>query len=366
MTRLIYCYPSAFDDPAVRAYPGVARFSHVAKIYGYWVMPLDRTGTITTPIRNVSLFPMPKSRPFVKSYEDICNDRAIEILGNAEKLGISINVLYSGGIDSTCLLVSLLKHVTPEQKNNIIVLLSHESIAENPRFYDEHIKGKLRVESSVSFANFIGQNDMLLSAEHNDLVMGNASVGSMITRYGPTVLHQPYSRDLIADFFAASLGGDLGTANFYFDIFERLAKTAPVPIRTNFDFMWWYNFATKWQACFCYILFFTPPRNAHGVTKEYIETRFVSFYNTDEFQLWSMNNLDKRIKDTWKSYKWIMKDIIYDYTKDAEYRDNKTKVRSLPIVLKQQHMHHRFLDENMRFSDDLVPEAYVEPTNDFA
>ena len=365
MTRLIYCYPSVFNDPAVRTHPGVVRFSLATKLYGYWVMPLDRTGVITTPIRNISLFPMPKFRSFSKSYEDICNDRAVQILGNAEKLGIGINVLYSGGIDSTCLLVSLLKQATPEQKKRITVLLSHESIAENPRFYDEHIKGRLRMESSVSFANYIGQNDMLLSAEHNDLVMGNASVSSMITQYGPAVVHQPYSRSMLVDFFGGMLGGDAETANFYFDLFERLAKTAPMPIRTNFDFVWWYNFATKWQACFSYILFFTPVRNAPNVTKEYIDTRFISFYNTDEFQLWSMNNLDKRIRDTWKSYKWVLKDIIYDYTKDAEYRDNKTKVRSLPIVLKQQDMPHRFLDEHMRFSNNLASETYLEPANDF-
>jgi len=59
-----------------------------------------------------------------------------------------------------------------------------------------------------------------------------------------------------------------------------------------------------------------------------------------------------------------MKDIIYNYNKDAEYRDNKTKVRSLPIVLKQLH-HQQFLDENMRFVEHLDPEEYLERKNDF-
>src|SRR3954462_7436394 len=148
MTRLIYCLPSVFDEPPTQRTPGIARFLHATTLYGgRWAVPIDRTGTITTPIRNVPLFPIPEFRTFTKSYEEVCDGRAREILQNADTPGIRIYVLYSGGIDSTCLLISLLKQATPEQKKNIVVLMSHESIAENPRFYEEHIRGKLKVES---------------------------------------------------------------------------------------------------------------------------------------------------------------------------------------------------------------------------
>jgi len=164
-------------------------------------------------------------------------------------------------------------------------------------------------------------------------------------------------------FFEGTLE-DHDAAVFYFELFDRLNKTAPIEIRSNFDFMWWYNFATKWQACFCYMLFYTLPSNIGNITKEYLDTRFISFYNTDEFQLWSMNNLDKRIKDTWKSYKWVAKEIIYDFTKDADYRDHKTKKGSL-LPLLGYNTPQRFIDENMRFHTDFPLESYLEPENDF-
>jgi hypothetical protein len=365
MTRLVYCLPSVFADAAVRARPGIARFAHIFQLYGKWVIPVDRTGSVKTPVRDVSLFPVPGYRVFSKSYEELCDDRAREILGNAEKLGVRIYVMYSGGIDSTCVLVSLLKHATAQQKKNLVVLLSHESISENPRFYDEHIRGKLRVESSITFANLLGGTDMLLSAEHNDMVMGSDKAGQMMTRYGPAAIHQRYSRDLMTDFFAASLNGEAEPARFYVDLFERIRDAAPVPIDTNFDFLWWVNFAIKWQACYAYIAMLTPLKNTHRVTQDYLDTRFVSFFNTEEFQLWSMNNPDKRIKDTWASYKWIAKQLIYDYTKDAEYRDNKLKKGSL-ITLTNRLYTNNFLDENLRFSNALDPEAYLETQNDFA
>jgi hypothetical protein len=366
MTRLVYCLPSVFSDPEAKRNPGFERFLHAIALYGgKWAFPIDRTGTVTIPIRSVSLFQIPEFRSFTKSYEEVCDDRAREILSSAEKLGVRIYVLYSGGIDSTCLLVSLLKQATPQQKKNIVVLLSHESISENPRFYDEHIRGKLRVDSSIMFVNLLGGDDMLLSAELNDQILGSDVVAQLIVQYGPSAVHRSYDRGQLIALFAATLNGDTAAAGFCVDLFERIRAAAPVPVDTNFEFLWWVNFTTKWQACLAYVLLFTPPRKACAVTKDYLDTRFVSFYNTDEFQLWSMNNLDKRIKDTWASYKWIAKQVIYDYTKDAEYRDHKTKVRSRPVILRQQSIYNRFLDENMRFSNDLAPEAYLEPRNDF-
>ena len=365
MTRLIYCLPSVFSEPSAQENPGIARFLHATTLYGgQWAVPIDRTGTITTPVRNVSLFPIPEFRTFTKSYEEVCDDRAREILANAEKLGVRIHVMYSGGIDSTCLLVSLLKQATPQQKKNIVVLLSQESIAEYPRFYEEHIRGKLKVDSSIRFADLLGGTDMLLSAEHNDMVMGSDKVGEIMARYGPAAIHRRYSRDLMTEFLGASLNGDTEAANLYVDLFERIRDVAPVPIDTNFEFLWWVNFAIKWQACYAYIAMLTPRKNTHLFTKDYLDTRFVSFFNTEEFQLWSMNNLDKRMKDTWASYKWVAKQVIYDYTKDAEYRDNKLKNGSL-IWLTNRLYTNNFLDEDLRFSNDLAPETYLQTKNDF-
>ena len=367
MTRLIYCVTSVFSEPSARDIPGIERFLHAVTLYGgKWAFPIDRTGTVTTPIRSFSRYPIPEFKTFTRSYEDVCNARAREILESAEKLEVTIYALYSGGIDSTCLLVSLLKQATPRQRKNIVVLLSHESINENPRFYEDHIRGKLRVESSIMFVNLLGGNDILLSAELNDQLLGSDLVAQLIARYGSAAVHQPYDRGRLLAIFAESLSGDAETAGFYLDLFERIRDVAPVPIDTNFEFLWWVNFTTKWQACLAYVLLFTPPQKALTVAKDYLDTRFISFYNTDEFQLWSMNNPDKKIRDSWASYKWISKDVIYDYTKDAEYRDNKTKVRSRQVVLRQQYLHNKFLDENMCLSNDLAPEACFEPKNDFA
>jgi hypothetical protein len=157
---------------------------------------------------------------------------------------------------------------------------------------------------------------------------------------------------------------DATLANSQLDLLERICDVAPVPIITNIDFTWWYKFVLSWQSMRTRKLTMVSSRNRKLVTPVWIDSMFHQFYMTDEFQLWSMNNMDKRVKDTWESFKWPSKEIIYNFTKDADYRDHKTKWPSLGSVFTQRHTFN-FIDEDWRLFDDLDAAEYYEPANDF-
>ncbi|QQG38135.1 MAG: hypothetical protein HYS26_01100 [Candidatus Kaiserbacteria bacterium] len=362
--RLLYYRPRKVLRADPDRFPGFTKFSRFFDIYGPGVVIVDRTATIRMPIKLKALAPLPAFEGFTKTYEEICDARAREILSKADVADVDVCVSWSGGIDSTLVLISLLKMGSNEQKRRIVVLLSEESITENPRFWEEHIHGKLRVDSSVLFSHRLGTKDVLLDGEHNDQLFGSDVVGKLIHQLGDEHLHKPYSRDLFSDFFGRSLG-DQATTDFYLDLFERLKAAAPLSIETNFLYLWWINFALKWQAVHLRRLLHTAPRNIRNIDQRYIDTKYVHFFGTDDFQRWSMANPDKRIKDTWNTYKWPAKDIIYDYTKDREYRDSKIKRGSLKALFLQQHS-YSFIDEKLGFHDDLSPETYYEPHNDFS
>ncbi len=364
MKRLIYCLPSIFQDPELQAYPGIEKFRGIFTMYGDWVIPADRTDTVTMPIHIKAVCPIPTFQTFTKSYEELCDERALEVLNSSEKIGAPIYIMYSGGIDSTCVVVSMLKNATEAQRKKLTILLSPQSISENPRFYDEHLKGKVRIESSMLFADRLGTNDILLTGEHNDMILGSEKIGKLMVKYGADSIYKPYNREMMIDFYAGMVDGNTALSTFYIDMFERIATKAPMPLTSNMDFLWWINFAIKWQSCYAYILLLTPQKNAHLINDAYLDSRFISFYNTDGFQLWSMNNLDKRIKDTWKSYKWVPKEIIYKYNKDAEYRDHKMKRGSL-TPLTWRLFHNKFVDDEWKFYEHLDPNEYMNPTNDF-
>lgn len=363
MTKILYYNPNIAAHATTHHRPGMERFSKFFRIFNPSVVFIDRTNTIKIPIKTTSLFPMPALRPQKKTYEDICNERAIELLARADKLGVRLYTMWSGGIDSTLLLISFLKNATPAQRDNITVLLTEESIAEYPEFYRDHIYGKLAMDSSGLFPTLLGGKNLLVGGEHNDQLFGSDMVAHLILKFGPGIINTPYNRDNFFVFFNEKLN-DAETTNFYLDIFERLRAAAPIEIRTHFDFLWWINFSVKWQSVFMRMLAYTPARNAPKVTREYINERYVHFYGTEDFQLWSMNNMDKKIKDTWETYKWTAKDVIFDYTKDVEYRDHKTKRGSLYFLLVQQDSFH-FIDETMHFSKELPLEEYYNADNDF-
>ncbi len=354
-THLLYFDPSAVGDDI--NLPGMMRFFQSP--YSF----IDRTGTVTPPIRMKLLFPMPTLRPMKKSFEEICDARAYELLARADSLGSTLYVLYSGGIDSTLVLISLLKSANKKQKENIVVLLSDDSIIENPLFYQESIHGKLRVESSGIFNQLLGSPNMLIGGEHNDQLFGSDKMGKLILKFGHSIINKPYSRDTFFELFNEHIE-DNNVTNFYLDLFERMKDTAPVEIVTNQDYLWWLNFSLKWQTVFMRILPRISPRNISCIDSQYLGTRYDHFFSTEDFQLWSMNNMDKKIKDKWNTYKWVCKDIIYDYTKDADYRDNKIKRGSLYSVLMQQDSYN-FIDESMKFSKELDLNKYYEPNNDF-
>jgi hypothetical protein len=362
MKQLLYFNPYAISSPEGRT-SDIEKFSAFSKIFKSRITLVDRTGTVSTPVRTKSLFPIPTFRPMSKTFEEICNERGTELLQRAERLGIPLYTFWSGGIDSTLVLISLLKNATPEQKKNMVVLMSGESIAENPNFYRDHIYGQVRRDSSVTFFYLLGGDCLIVNGEHNDQLFGAETFGGLIERFGANMLHQPYNRDQFITYYSEKTG-DPAVATFYTNLFERVRAVAPRDIVSNQDVVWWFSFAVKWQSVYFRGLAYTTPSNARRVTQAYLDERYEPFYNTDDFQLWSMNNPDKKIKDAWNTYKWPCKDIIYGFTKDAEYRNTKTKKPSLHALITRQPQFD-FIDESMHFSHEMDPAEYYNPDNDF-
>jgi hypothetical protein len=91
---------------------------------------------------------------FTSTFEELTNRRAVELWD----IGKPIRLWWSGGIDSTCALVSLLK--TKRLDTSLTVYLSKASVQENPRFYDLLVNKKINLQWH-SFDNYVYDNDQL-------------------------------------------------------------------------------------------------------------------------------------------------------------------------------------------------------------
>ena len=109
------------------------------------------------------------------------------------------------------------------------------------------------------------------------------------------------------------------------EVITEQVDSAPIEIKTIFDLFWWCNFCFKWQDVDSRMIF------TFTTNTEWKST--LSFFNTEDFQRWSIANHDIKHGGTWETYKQPAKEYINKYIKDENYRKNKTKEPSLIKIL---------------------------------
>lgn len=345
--------------------PGFDLFQNMFKIFAANLSMVDRTGQITTPL-NVQLAPhcaMPEyDANFSEDFDQLCVERARWFLDYAQSTGRKLAILYSGGIDSSLVLVSFMRAGTPEElKNHIVVFLSEVSIYENPSLYHNHILKKFKLESSYGFQNYLGNDQyVIITGEGNDQLFGSAVMHRVTQKYTDNVLTMYPQRDMIVEIVDASVNNQAHSEKIV-DIFNKNISASPIEIPTVSHYFWWLNFTLKWQSVYMRLIGYTLPRYRSSIKPE---INYFTFFHVPKFQQWVMKNPDKLIGDTWLSYKWKCKEIIYDYNPDADYRDRKAKFGSLIRVVSTKHITKCF-DADMNFYDLDYPDGIWNPNNDF-
>jgi hypothetical protein len=292
------------DLPVYRKFITWAGLSHI-----------DRTGTLDFGFPAKILDPIPEDGHTSKSFADICDEAALEIIAQDKP----IDVAWSGGIDSTVALVALFKNGVDLDRLRIVMLPENPStetyrerigsVAEYPEFFDKYINGKIAYDVVKDVRDEISPDRLLVTGELGDQLFGSIR---LFLRYQPYQIRKPYREVLDLD----------PTLVDIIEILEPFIAASPVPIETIFDLMWWLNFGLKWQSVSLRIL---------GPDKFHLADNVFQFFRADDFQRWSFSNHDRKLQGCdVRSYKMPAKEYIYDFTHDADYRDNKLKVGSLP------------------------------------
>lgn len=294
---------------------------------GYCSSPmLNSLDNIHHPI--VTEFPIllePK-RPS-KKFEQIMDERAIEIIKNAQ--GKNIVVLWSGGIDSHIILVALMKN------NAKIAALActGQSILEYKNFYAKFVKNKIPIIywHDVVFDEEFRNNTVFVTAVQGDtLVGGGINVRYLYCRYD-TVRNKTKEIDSLTSFWEF-LGHpvDMNYANIFCDSIKSAASKLDVDISTFWQF--WnftdqlyrihYHYWYSWQQ-FCYF-------DMKGDDFSNIEDWNIHFFMTPEFYNWGVHHatLDEKLGSNIFEYKNVYKKYIWDYDKDDNYLNYKLKVSS--------------------------------------
>lgn len=277
----------------------------------------DRTGVLnrfgiyrTTPVPKWDLTVTGTQR----NIEDIINERARYLINNIDR---SITVLWSGGVDSTLVMCALISNGIPRDK--LKVYCTRDSVEEAPNFmewvrsngYEIHPKsaGYVRRDFDRNHGD-----SFILSGDGADQLFGSV--------YGlrSAFLH---NMNWIAAWklcFSTQISKTLPKNKTFDFLQEWMNEYSGRNIETFGEFLWWINFALKYDAITEHFrLEFEGKYDSHQD----------SFFDTREFQQWSVNNFPSiRKHNQWLSHKYYkkpFKDYIYSVWHDSDYRDHKGK-----------------------------------------
>jgi len=285
---------------------------------------IDRTGTLDQGFRYEVLDPIPATAGKPRSFAEICDAVAADIVDRARAEDRPIRILWSGGIDSTLALVALLKALPEQEHHRLIPLLNMISIDEYPLFFRRYILRKLPFQQCVPpITTHFGKRELLVTGEHGDQLFGSDKLLPLI---GNGLSQEPWEDVLPLHLFRKF--GVTKKVDFLIDYLHPQIAAAPQPIISTFELFWWLNFSFKWQQVSLRLPVFTFRPDVEGVFN-----RTHHFFRDPRFQQWSIRNHPDRACTRLTDYKLVAKEYIHAFTQDEEYLNNKTKEPSLKNVI---------------------------------
>lgn len=278
---------------------------------------IDRSGVMNS--EHLILTKIPEELDYsTPDFFDVTDIRAKKILSRAEREDKNIRISYSGGIDSVCVLVAFLKHKHHYPDVEIEVVLSADSVKEYPKFFNEHIKDKLktlRADGNLLYRVIPedhGKPFLLVTGELGDQLFGSAL---MFKGDYQTQLENKWDETFTPMF-----------VEYWKPLIDLMPEREHISAAEVF---WWLNFVLKyqWVQLRMYVL----------IDAKVHHDDIVHFFGGRAYQNWSMiTPMSVKFPDLSDptTYKLPAKQYIYDFTGDEEYYKTKRKHGSLKDNLK--------------------------------
>lgn len=263
------------------------------------------------------------NKNFKKTYEEITDQRCMELLKTCQDRPWI--VLWSGGIDSTVILSSLIKNASRQQLKNITVSLNFASVYENPKFFYDYVKPNFKIINSTNqHCDKYLNNYYLIDGNPADMLQGSG-LGLQGQHFGLD-LSGPWQNNsgLLLDF----LSRQVGTKGAEW-LVERMEKninsisSEKQLVETLSDWFWWINFNWKWSANRLHAMDHQNLKDLSPYFKS-----FKNWYDTTDYQIWSITSgRYSLINDGSRpgDYKKPSKQYIYDLDKNDYYYKFKSK-----------------------------------------
>lgn len=333
----------------------------ISRCSAEWSLPFDQA---VWPGLDMPVF----NNNFKASFNEVTDQRALEIKTRINSTDQKFAVMYSGGIDSTVMLTALLKNLSQREFKNISVCTSSAAIANNPEFWKKFIFDKVAVidSSNNKYDSLISQGFAPITGDTGDCLFGTTfashlyynwrsyagdlgylsvnDIEKKICQFTDPNVHYSTFKDLLINYFKIPKKQGFpffsldkpnpAFGEMFYNKLDLHAKTSPVPINSLHDFFWWYIFNLKYVNCAVrgHIYF------NDSVSVKTANDIIVNWYHTDAYQQWSMNNNSNgtKIGYTASTYKKAARDYIFDFDKNPWYYHFKLKIENVGLLYNKQ------------------------------
>ena len=271
----------------------------------------DRSGNLPHFLNiEAGLHPMPGYDPhYNRSFFEVAEKRAKELLSQNK----IINVMWSGGIDSTFILFFL--HHFANDKDQVRVFGTYNTIIESGDLFDRRIKNNFKYTINIA-----KRNDIAYDYNIEDCIFVSGMCGNQL--FGPT-------DDMFGNTESSMFHHTLGTPETIYDSYTKsnpdvlefldpIIQSSPKKIETISDLRWLCIFNLDW---------YTALYEHRTLVTPEIANKIHGFFDSQEFQTWAVNTKDPftKIQGNPNTHRWQMREILKDMFGEEHYSAHKTK-----------------------------------------
>jgi hypothetical protein len=266
----------------------------------------DRTETLT-PNTSIKCITPIGAMSNSLTVDQICMLRAQELASVANIQNKKLHVFWSGGLDSTTVLLCLMELLP---KDGLVVMYTKASLEEYPGFFEARVKD--------SFASYEFSMACLWGAVEHACNNGIAVTGELADQMFGSVMFMGKS---VSELQAPWESFDDGLCKL--EKVHNFVQACPTQVNNVAEFLWWFNYATKYQN--------VQMRMLVDNTVSKLNNNIFHFFDTPEFNSYTVSTpMEVKIPGfSTDNYKKPLRDVIYALSKDADYAYTKPKVRSL-------------------------------------
>lgn len=244
------------------------------------------------------------------SFSDLVDIRINELFNVSTNSNKNISILYSGGLDSTAIVIGILKNFSIADRKNVTLLCTPSSYYEFPKIFSMLVKN-FNIQYCCHALEKYTKNSVLVTGMANDLHFGSNGWIQKAISIDKDLPYENYESGMkkFLEFLYPNFGTKL------FNLYRPIVEESLIPIKTVNEFIFWYYYTQGFQ-----LVRFAYLRYKNTFTSLQTFNKLFQFYDDPRFEYYSLNNIHLTISYEHHQFKKPVKDYICDFLKDDSYQ----------------------------------------------